>query len=70
MALWPDVSGNAINGLDDAAVDRPRPIYWHTQVQPPHAHLQQWFYAQSRDNERLAEMLRIEIRLEDMWLQH
>ena len=54
MALWPDVSGNAINGLGEAEVDRPRPVYWHVSVPAPHAPLQQWFYAQSRDNAKLA----------------
>jgi ferredoxin len=54
MALWPDVSGNAVNGLGEAAPDRPRPVYWHVGVPAPHAHLQQWFYAPSRHNARHA----------------
>ena len=43
MALWPDISGNAVNGLGEADVDPPRPVYWHTQLPAPHAPLQQWF---------------------------
>ena len=53
MALWPDVSGNEINGLGDAAGAPARPIYWHTEVATPHAALQKWFYAQSSGNARL-----------------
>lgn len=46
-ALWPAVSGNAINGRGDANPGRPRPIYWHEPERTPHGPLQRWFYAQS-----------------------
>ena len=29
MRLWPETSGNAINGLGEEAFRRPTPIYWH-----------------------------------------
>jgi ferredoxin len=47
MALWPRVSGNAINGLGEARSGRPKPIYWHDPERAPHGPLQRWFYQQS-----------------------
>jgi epoxyqueuosine reductase len=47
MALWPPVSGNAINGLGEASPRRPKPIYWHTPEMTPHGALQKWFYGRS-----------------------
>ncbi len=47
MALWPEVSGNAINGLGEAARRRASPIYWHHPDATPHGPLQRWFYAQN-----------------------
>ena len=45
MALWPDVSGNAINGLSETAPRRPSPVYWHEPDTIPHGPLQSWFYS-------------------------
>ena len=42
-ALWPTISGNDINGLGDANVRRPSPIYWHAPDATPHGPLQLWF---------------------------
>ena len=42
QALFPDVSGNTINGLDEAEPRRPRPIYWHHPSLIPHGKLQVW----------------------------
>lgn len=42
-ALWPTISGNDINGLGDAHVRRPSPIYWHAPDTTPHGPLQLWF---------------------------
>lgn len=46
MALWPDVSGNAINGVGETQVRRPSPVYWHAPESTPHGKLQLWFYSQ------------------------
>lgn len=54
MALWPEVSGNTINGLARPTADRPTPIYWHAPESTPHGPLQRWFYARSVGNARLA----------------
>ncbi|HEY0779119.1 MAG TPA: 4Fe-4S dicluster domain-containing protein [Gemmatirosa sp.] len=42
-ALWPPVSGNTINGVGEAEVRRPSPIYWHAPDATPHGALQLWF---------------------------
>lgn len=44
MAHWPEVSGNAINGVGETAPRRPNPIYWHDPDATPHGKLQRWFY--------------------------
>jgi len=49
MALWPEVSGNEINGLGETAPRRARLIYWaldHDAI--PHGQAQMWFYKQSQ----------------------
>ena len=56
MAHWPDVSGNAINGVGEETPRRPSPIYWRPTDSIPHGPLQNWFYQRtgSRD-EKLVE---------------
>jgi Pyruvate/2-oxoacid:ferredoxin oxidoreductase delta subunit len=54
MALWPAVSGNAINGVDEPDRRPPSRIYWHAPDATPHGPLQRWFYARSPNDERLA----------------
>src|SRR5450432_2401100 len=47
MGHWPATSGNAINGVGEAARRRPSPIYWHDPDSTPHGPLQRWFYQRS-----------------------
>ena len=42
LALFPDVSGNVINGVDENTVRRPTPVYWHRPEKIAHGALQQW----------------------------
>lgn len=45
MALAPDVAGNAINGLGEAAFRRPDIVYWSPDPDAiPHGAMQRWFY--------------------------
>lgn len=45
MALWPDVSGNTINGLDEPRVRQARHVYWAENPDDiVHGALQRWFY--------------------------
>jgi epoxyqueuosine reductase len=47
MALWPKISGNAINGLGEPGRRKPSPVYWHAPDATPHGPLQRWFYARA-----------------------
>lgn len=42
VPLFPDISGNAINGLGETSVRNPTPIYWHRPERLAHGALQQW----------------------------
>lgn len=44
MALWPDISGNTINGVGEQDPRRPTPIYWHDPDATPHGKLQLWMF--------------------------
>ncbi|MCL4743991.1 MAG: 4Fe-4S dicluster domain-containing protein [Burkholderiaceae bacterium] len=55
MALWPRVSGNAINGRGETAPRRPTPIYWHAPDATPHGPLQRWFQSHNLGGELLAQ---------------
>ena len=54
-ALWPEISGNAINGLGETEVRRPTPIMWHDSGKLEHGQLQDWFWAQGVKEPALAE---------------
>jgi epoxyqueuosine reductase len=46
MALWPDISGNEINGLGQDQLRPPRMIYWAPEPDTiAHGGLQKWFYS-------------------------
>ncbi|UWQ91242.1 4Fe-4S dicluster domain-containing protein [Rhodobacteraceae bacterium M382] len=56
MALWPDLSGNAVNGLGETAPRPARMVYWAPDPGDiPHGDLQLYFYAQSARDPRFAE---------------
>ena len=44
MLLWPKVSGNKINGLDELSFRRPDYVYWRDPEQIVYGELQKWFY--------------------------
>ena len=46
MALWPNVSGNDINGLDDPNMRQPNYVYWGNNPDDvAFGALQKWFYS-------------------------
>ncbi|MGD1926712.1 MAG: 4Fe-4S dicluster domain-containing protein [Paracoccaceae bacterium] len=56
-ALWPEISGNAVNGLGESAFRRPDVVYWAPNPPDiPHGDLQLWFYTQDPGNPRFAEV--------------
>jgi ferredoxin len=50
VALFPAISGNAINGMDEKAVRRASPVYWHDPDSIEHGAMQKWFYTRDPDN--------------------
>ncbi len=59
MSHWPEVSGNAINGVGEERPRRPSPIYWHPPDSIPHGPLQTWFYQRTgASDESLVEARR------------
>jgi ferredoxin len=55
MKLWPDISGNQINGLGDPVKAQPQPVFWRTDDSTPHAPVMYYFYEKDRDNAAIAE---------------
>ena len=56
MALMPEVSGNAVNGLGEAVRRRPRLVYWAPDPDTiPHGAVQRWFYTRNADPAFAAE---------------
>lgn len=50
LALWPEVSGNAINGQGEDAFRRPRHVYWADDPDEiAHGAVQRWFYGRNAD---------------------
>lgn len=43
MALRPEISGNTINGLGNARIRRPTPVYWQDPETIAHGAMQEWF---------------------------
>jgi len=56
MALWPEISGNAINGLGEAESGRPRPVFWRTDGHSiAHTEVLQYFYRRDAENPRIIQ---------------
>jgi len=59
MGRWPEISGNAINGLGEETPRRPSPVYWHPPETIAHGPLQNYFYQRTGTaDESLAEARR------------
>ncbi len=56
QALWPDVSGNDVNGLGETTTGRPRPVFWRTDGHSiAHSAVLRHFYGQDADNPLIRE---------------
>lgn len=54
VALLPEISGNAINGLGETDRRRPRHVYWAPDPDDiPHGKVQRWFYTVNPDHPAL-----------------
>ncbi len=55
-AVWPETSGNSINGLGEAAFGPPRPVFWRDDGHSiEHTGVLRFFYDRYRDNENIRE---------------
>ena len=54
-ALWPDISGNEINGFGDANAGRPRPVFWRRDESTPHAPVMYYFFDRYKNDEQIAK---------------
>ncbi|MCE2481981.1 MAG: 4Fe-4S dicluster domain-containing protein [Alphaproteobacteria bacterium] len=55
-AVWPEVSGNAINGLGEAVFAQPRPVFWRDDGHSiRHTGVLRFFYDRYRRNARIRE---------------
>jgi epoxyqueuosine reductase len=64
MAVWPDASGNAVNGLGEAEGGRPRPVFWRYDGSTPHEPVMFYFFERDAGNERIKNARRYRKRLE------
>ncbi len=58
MALWPDISGNAVNGLGETTGRRPSHVYWWDPEKTAHGRLQLYFYERNSAPELKAAQAR------------
>ena len=55
LAMFPEISGNTVNGLGETARRRPTPIYWHYGWDLPHKELQQYYLDRFDDKPELKD---------------
>ena len=55
LALFPEVSGNDINGHGETRPRRPSPVYWHYHDDLPHKALQDYYLRQFDDKTELQD---------------
>ena len=58
LSLWPDISGNEINGLGDDMKAPPTPVFWRADGSVPHEKAMYYFYDRYKDNEAISESRR------------
>jgi len=64
MAVWPDASGNTVNGLGESEHGRPRPVFWRYDGSTPHEPVMYYFFERDAANERIKNARRYRKRLE------
>ncbi len=55
LRLFPDISGNAVNGRGERTRRRPSPVYWHYTADIPHKALQDYYMEQFEAHEPLKD---------------
>lgn len=64
MAVWPDASGNTVNGLGEAEGGRPRPVFWRYDGSTAHEPVMLYFFERDADNERIKDARRYRKRMD------
>jgi epoxyqueuosine reductase len=54
MKLWPDVSGNTINGINETEKRPPSPVFWRADGSISHTDVLFYFYNRDKDNEAIS----------------
>lgn len=62
--MWPDVSGNGVNGLGETEPSSPRPVFWRTDGSIAHGPVMDYFFRRCRESERISEARRYRARLD------
>ncbi|MDH3233747.1 MAG: 4Fe-4S dicluster domain-containing protein [Alphaproteobacteria bacterium] len=63
-AVWPDASGNTVNGLGETEPGAPRPVFWRTDGSIAHEAVLYYFYGRDKDNARIVESRRYRQRMD------
>jgi ferredoxin len=66
LNLWPDISGNTINGLGETEKRQPNPVFWRQDDSTPHAPVMYYFYEKDKDNVAIAEARKYRQRTADI----
>ena len=56
MALWPDISGNTVNGVDETEVRQPTPIYWQKPELTPFGPIMEYYKNIQPPDKKLMEI--------------
>jgi len=64
MAVWPDASGNTVNGLGEAEPRSPRPVFWRYDGSTPHEPVMYYFFERDKDNARIKNARRYRARMD------
>jgi len=54
-AVWPDISGNTVNGLDVEEKSNPVPVFWRTDGSIAHGEVLQYFYTVDQYDPRIID---------------
>jgi len=67
QALWPEISGNTINGLGEDVFGPPRPVFWRTDGKSiSHTDVLFYFYKQDAENPKIAKAREYRMRTAEM----
>ncbi len=55
IKLWPDVSGNTVNGIGETERHPPRPVFWRADGSIAHTDVLFYFYKRDEKNQRIVD---------------